>query len=157
MIPCIYFITIMVLVILLYTYGKNIEWQKEKEIDNKFLLFTKKIKDIRYLSILKNNSELFYVFSINSLVASSVLLIIHMDSDPIVYLITFILVLIVWFISLSLKFGTTEKIEKYIDEFLIAIDVSLIFTLIDNFDWIIALFSLIISIMIFFKLRRSDY
>ncbi len=152
----VYIIPVLVILIwqfiLLYAYGKDIDWQKR--IDNKLISISKKINTTFKSTFFKKNSEIFYVFSINSIVASSLLLLKYIDSDPVLYYILFLISIAIWIISLSLKINIeTESIEKYIDEFLMTINVSLIFSLLDKFQWTTITLFLLISLAIIIKYR----
>jgi len=152
----VYIIPILIILswqfILSYAYGKDIEWQKG--IDNKLISISKKINNTFKSTFFKKKSEIFYVFSINLIVGSSLLLVKYIDSDSVLYYILFLIAIAIWIISLSLKINIeTESIEKYIDEFLMTINVSIIFSLLDEFQWKIMPLFLLISLAIIIKYR----
>lgn len=144
--------------ILLTAYGLDKDWQKS--IDNKGILLARKIKSKIILSVFHSN--LIYIAAINLIVASSTLQLKYMDtvSEP-KYMLIFIITLLIWIVSLCIKIDLDKKniIEEYITEFFIAIEISILFNLIEEFTLKLFLFLLIILFIILFKItidfRRS--
>ncbi len=128
------YVTILVqLLLVLFSYGYIDDFHKY--ICERALKVISKINNSEYLKKLKSNSEEFYMFSINILVASTVLAAGSLDSSPVWATGLYIVSLIIYLTSFALKYKQgTETFEKdYLIEFLIATGVGLFFSFIDHF------------------------
>jgi len=149
------------LLLVLFTYGKMKEFHSN--IDKKFINF---LSWLRIEKIKKYSNEI-YNFAINSFVSGVVLNLIYLDKYPIACIIILFITLIFYLVSISLIENINIKTleNKYLDEFIIALNVGVFFnflneailTVYDNksFDIWSIIFLVCFIVLLIFKIKHK--
>ncbi len=126
-----FFLTLVFLIQLLFVvfaYGKFEDFKTN--IDSKLIDILQKIS----VNQLKPYSNILYIGAVNSLVSGTIIALIYLDNYPIISTILFLITILLYVFSLSLKYNPdNETFEKnYLNDFIVALVVGQFFNFINE-------------------------
>ena len=115
------------LFLILFAYGKMRDFQSY--IDKKFINFL----SILHIVQKQKNKDIVYNLAINSLVASVILSLSYLDQHSIISILILLISLCLYLFSIAQIINNIETFEnKYLDEFIVALNVGLFFNFINE-------------------------